>query len=134
MGYTRKWVAVVAKLTRLTQEGQLVWTRRKSPSTLGSESQARISEFYGTNFQGKNIGIFLKTEKHYSEEELPYNYSRPALALFSDAWECEWECPDVAGTSELYDAVRYEVAGVDQWLNTFMNDYDYEQGETRDRG
>lgn len=124
----KKWVAVVAKLNRLTQEEELVWERMDIPTDLQTGSNDLISSFYGTNFHGRNIGIYEERYRDYIPDFDTFVWdSRIVLAFFTEDWQRELAFPGASGTIELMDAVRHQTAGVEEFLDEVLKE---DQDET----
>jgi len=46
------------------------------------------------------------------------------MGLFTQDWELVWEAPEVIGTGDLMEAVQYQVADVDLFMDTILKEED----------
>jgi hypothetical protein len=114
----------VAKLNRLTQEGRLRWTLARAPSSLTQGSDSSIPAFFQCELRGKTVGIYEERFQDWSvEAEVFFWRTRLVLALFDYAGNQVWEFPDgLSGLGDLWNAVRYRSADVDEYLDAVLAD------------
>ena len=116
-----KWVDGVAKLTTLTQEGKLKWSVGSANAGVTATANA---PFYAEHKQ-RRIRI-LKRRGRLGMMGVTVAIGIPdeyvALELVNNADNLIWTFPEVAGLEDLYRAVQYQVAGVDEILNDFLAD------------
>lgn len=126
MAADKEIIKVVTKLNRLTQEDKIKWERKEPPSSLITATEATIFDFYATEYKGKNMGLFEERYQDWDEEFFQRTYwtDRIVLAFFSENWEKEWEFPKSTGVYALLASVRYQVAGVEEIINVFLEDDD----------
>lgn len=119
-------IQVITKLNRLTQEGKIHWERMEPPAYLTTGTDVKILDFYGTEYKGRNIGIY---EERYQDYDDVFGHGiywtdRLVLAFFSEKWGQEWEFPKSTGIYELLTSIKYEVADVDTFMDEILKDGD----------
>jgi len=118
----KKYIEAISKFNRLTQAGKIKWQRLNSPDYLTKGSDFIVADFYGTNYKGQNLGLYLvkvraiepETERLFWAEEIN-------LALFNEKWEELWRFPNVSGIQDLYYSVKHQVADVDGFIDTILS-------------
>lgn len=128
MDLNRKFISVVSRLNRLTQEGHLKWRRMDIPTNLTVGTDDVVTSFYGTKFEGHNVGIFEIRYKAYNPDlDKVYWTNNAAIALFTENWEKEWTFPYVAGIDELMRSVEYQNANVDTFISKLLGNVQEQQ-------
>ncbi|MCI0693302.1 hypothetical protein L0337_15020 [candidate division KSB1 bacterium] len=123
MDTNRKFISVISKLNRLTQEGELKWRRMDPPAGLTSATDDFVTAFYGTKYEGRNLGIYEVRYKAYDPDHDRVYWDNSAIvALFTENWQKEWEFPQVAGIWELMRSVEYQMANVDGFVSKILGD------------
>jgi hypothetical protein len=118
----KKYIEAIAKFNRLTQSGKIKWERRNTPEHLTRGTDFIIVDFYGTNYQGQNLGLYLSKFRAFdSETELPYWAQQKDLALFDENWNETWRFPNVSGIDDLYRSVKYQVADIDKFIDSVLS-------------
>ncbi len=121
MDTNRKFISVVSRLNRLTQEGELTWRRMDPPTDLTAGTGDVVTAFYGTKFEGRNLGIYEIRYKAWDpDRDTVFWANNAAVALFTDNWEKEWTFPYVAGIDELMRSVEYQNANVDTFISKLL--------------
>lgn len=112
----------VAKLNRLTQEGQMRWKLARAPASLTAGSSFKIPAFFQCDLLGKTVGIYEERYQDYSTETDEWYWaSRLVLGLFDAEGNQVWDFPDgLAGLQDLWNAVRYRSADVDKYLDAVL--------------
>jgi hypothetical protein len=95
-----KWIEAVGKLITLTQERKLNW--RMSSSTFPT-------------YEADNHGKILHLYSTWDEGELTTH-----LQLKDPQTGVEWEFPYSAANEHLIEAVRYQLAGVGDFLDQLL--------------
>jgi hypothetical protein len=108
---TKQWIDAIAKLTRLTQEGSLVWSAtRDAPG-------ARGATFYA-EYKGKPMRLYRSIRPMFGG----FGGDREVMILeFVDAsGNSLWAFPETPAIDDLYEAVKYQVAGVQSFLDDIL--------------
>lgn len=130
MAIENKITRVISKLNRLTQEGTLKWGKMDPPRNIASGSENIIASFYGTNYEGRNIGIYEERYRAYdSSSDEPYWTNQVTLAFFSNAWEEEWQFPKVHGLYELLESIQYQSSNVEGFIDSILDEGDQKSDE-----
>jgi hypothetical protein len=123
MSNDKRWVAFVAKLNRMTQEGSIGWKMRTPPDALTSGTDDKIPMFFGAVLKDRNIAIYLQRYKTYDpDHDQLYWTERVVLAFCTSDWTPVWEFPPIAGIHELFDSVQRYVANVDSFIDDVLAD------------
>jgi hypothetical protein len=122
----RQLTDFVTKLNRLTQEGRLRWRLTKAPASLTRGSSNPIAAYFECDLMGKLVGIYEERYQDWSEETKEWHWSpRLVLGLFDGEGHQLWEFPDrLAGLNDLWNAVRYRSADVDEYLDSVLAEDD----------
>jgi len=115
-----KWIDAVGKLITLTQERKLGW---RSYSSEGySALSGRVDVVYQADYNGKTLRLYESK-------------SRPPRGMFPESgeWESEavldlvdstglsiWTFPHTEATEHLLAAVKYQVAGVGEFIEELL--------------
>lgn len=128
-----KLVRLMAKLLELTQEKKLIWETAKKDSISDSSMTKIIGAVFRTKYKDKGLKIY-KRERDNTEDNHSYiaaflahsgrsSYSETIVLGFTDEQgNIVWNFPRVSGINDLYDAVTYQVAGVDDFINDILTD------------
>ena len=131
-----KLIDAVVKLIDLTQEDKLKWKPEKPRSSLNRESDSIVDLVYVTNHKNKRLALY---ERKYKVEEpahvisssltnlfgppsYPYWESRTILEFVDDKGNPLWTFPHVNGLDDLFNAVKYQTAGVRDFLKDILDD------------
>ncbi|HEX9653428.1 MAG TPA: hypothetical protein VGA99_06935 [bacterium] len=118
----KKYIEAISKFNRLTQSGKIKWERRHPPEHLTKGSDYTMVDFYGTNYQGQNLGLYLyKVRAIDPQTGQLYGAEKIKLALFDKIWNESWLFPDVSGIDDLYHSVKYQVADVDGFIDSVLS-------------
>jgi hypothetical protein len=116
-----KYKTFISKLRSMTETGKQKWEKMKPPSNLTSGTDDIISAFYGTIYKDRKIGIYEERFRSYYPEYHEFYWSdRIVIAFFNEEWEKLWEFPQISGDIELLKAVEYQVADVNNIVDTFI--------------
>ena len=130
-----KWVEAITKLIKQTQEGRIKWLPGKHDKESGRDD-LRIESVFITNYKNKTLrlykysykvevpGLFDNIANVYSNmtRKYPYWTSSIALEFISDDGKSLWTFPDTNALNDLLGAVRYQVAGVDEFLDDILQE------------
>jgi hypothetical protein len=125
-----KWIDAVGKLLTLTQEGQVVWTTSDPPASLNSLPHERVDVVYLTRYKDKKLRLYelqYKVEKppeweavsvlsQFGNKQYPYWTKRTVLELLDENELSAWRFPRTSVIDDLLTAVKYQVAGVRDFL------------------
>ena len=112
-----QWVDAVAKLTELTQNGQLEWTVDHNFETAGAMSPA-----YTTTY--KDRPLRLQKRRVTDEESWGRTQTRDAFVLefVAPSGDTLWTVPGIDAIEDLFSAVQYQTAGVKDFLSDILAD------------
>jgi len=121
-----KWIEIIAKLTKLTQDNILQWRISEVPESLKGFKEERVDVVYISIYNGKRLRIYEKKKK----ETIVVGFNR-----FETLWETYtvldfsdktgislWAFPAVEGLNNLLNAVRFQVTEVKNFLKALMED------------
>lgn len=133
-----KWIDAVGKLLQLTQEGKLEWKPKDPPSYLNLQLDLkRVDVVYEAGYNKRKLRLYqlaYKVEKprdtpgtinirtffNQSEPEYPYWTKRTVLELLDQSGFGAWTFPETEFLDDLLAAVRYQAAGVKQFLDEIL--------------
>ncbi len=114
---TDQWIDVVAKLTALTQDGDLEWLADR----YASDEPGVIDPSYRTSYKNRS----LRLQKRRVARET-FSGTEHVIAHFldfvDDSDNSLWTFPEVDAIEHLYNAVRYQTAGVKDFVEDLLSD------------
>ena len=135
-----KWIDAVANMTKLTQEGQLIWTIEKLPFLTKSGPDETIDVVFRAIYKGKRLRIYKRRYKDYRpiksspfsgslvlqafgvEKEMEHYWATEVvMELVNDDGIALWTYPKVNALPDLLSAVQYQVAGVKDFLDDLLS-------------
>ena len=110
-----KWVQLVADLIEKTQSRKLKW------ESYVPKDSPRVKVVYRAPHKDKGLRLYKRDALSGSEVTPFANISgvaREALVLevIDDQQRSLWTFPELAAMRDLYEAVRFQVAGIDEFL------------------
>lgn len=130
-----KWVVAVAKLNKLTQEGDLTWKPSEAKDSLEGQLRAPLATMVGVgpepakgidvpahsilsayeaSYKRKRLAIF---ERKYSNALAIGGWSfKVSLGFLDDADQLIFTAPEVSGLVDLLISVKHQQAGVEDFL------------------
>jgi hypothetical protein len=112
-------IDAVAKLTELTQNGQLQWAVDEFFEAPGAASPAYTVEYKGRR---------LRLQKRQSKEESPFDFGRSVvidqhvLEFVGSSGSRLWVFPETDAIKDLFTAVQYQTAGVKGFLSDLFSE------------
>jgi hypothetical protein len=130
-----KWVEAITKLIKYTQEGKIKWLPGSHDKEIGRDDLRMESVFitkykdstlrlYKYSFKVEEPGLLDSFSTVFSIKKLTYPYwtSSIALEFIGENGKNLWTFPSNNALNDLLEAVRYQVAGVDDFLNDILQD------------
>lgn len=125
-----KWVAAIIKLIKYTQEGRLKWVPGKIDGEASLDDQ-KIEIVFVTVYKDKTLRLYKYSYKvedlspinfllFEKKQKIPYWDSAIALELIDKEGKTLWTFPNNNALKDLLEAVRYQVAGVDDFLDEIL--------------
>lgn len=136
-----RFIALVAKLLELTQDGKIKWDATRPRASLTNDPDLAVDVVYTTHHQRKRLGLY-QIKRRY---EAPPKGSLSAiisgysgyyrnilgtpppkwqldhiLELIDDSGNCLWTFPSVSGLGDLFSAVQFQAAGVSEFLDDVL--------------
>ena len=139
-----KWIDAVGKLLQLTQDGDLEWKPRDPPAYLNVQpDRKRVDVAYEARYKDRRLRLYelmYKVEKPresvtsafthpalasaigsaFNQPEYPYWTKRTVLELLDQSGFGAWTFPTTEVLDDLLTAVRYQAAGVKQFLDEIL--------------
>jgi hypothetical protein len=132
-----KWIDAVGKLLQLTQDGKLRWQPRDAPAYLNLErDRKRVEVVYEAKYNNRKLRLYqfsYKVEKprsslsafkdlsaYINPPEYPFWTTKTALELLDQSGFGAWTFPETEVLDDLAAAVRYQVAGVKEFLDEIL--------------
>jgi len=111
-------IKLVARLGKLTQDGELRWHRY--PGGLHGSRLDVISQCHVTNVGGENIGIIEGETRSYDGERDVVVYETAFEMAILDGEYVRFHFPEVPGLKSLADAVHYQAGDIGSWVKKLM--------------
>ena len=126
-----KWVEAVSKLIQLTQQGQLDWNVvRSGESMIPNEEgvrlafvtvyQERLLRIYSKTVEGSSLPVQMLSVSSTGVDVRPQEIDRVVLEIIDDEGNSLWQFPYTDALDDLYKAVRYQAAEVDELLDDLL--------------
>lgn len=118
-----QWVQVVAKLIEMTQKAELKW--KAEPSIKASDAPIGLLMSNSTA-PGFTSGYKDKRLRIRPYQLTPYSITlrKPSathlLEIMDDAGQSVWQFPDVPGIRDLFETIRFQQAGVKEFLDDIL--------------
>ena len=123
MSDSRKITALIVKLIRGTVEGSIIWQPSDTAIQL-SGGASLLNKVYTTVFKERYFRIYQFRVRHYHDEDTFSWVEKVQLDLTDQSFNTEWSFPEEQAVRDLYDTVRFKVAGVSQLLDDILEDED----------
>lgn len=122
---SNKYIEVISKLNRLTQENKLKWARYEIPKTLSTGTDDIIHEFIGTRYKESFMGLYVRNYRKYDpDQDRVYWDDILTLAMFDGDLNEQWQFPTQSGLYELYESAKYQIADVDGFIDSVLSEDD----------
>lgn len=105
-----KLIDAIVSLIDGTQEGRIIWAVKKLTPTLSTDPKIAVQAVYETEYRGRKLRLY----------EAAYN--SPNLEIIDDNGTALWTFPPVSGLDDLLSSVRYETAGVKDFLDDIIGE------------
>jgi hypothetical protein len=136
-----KWIDAAAKVLELTQEHELEWIPQDPPAYLNLErDQKRVEVVYEARFKERRLRLYqlsYRVERPRfdptsltakissvfepsSEPHYPFWTKKTVLELLDQSGFGAWAFPETSVLDDLLSAVRYQVAGVKDFLDEIL--------------
>jgi hypothetical protein len=132
-----KWIDAAGKLLQLTQAGKLKWEPRDAPAYLNLEpDRKRVEVVYEAKYNNRKLRLYrlsYKVEKprsslsafkdlalYVNPPEYPYWTTKTVLELLDQSGFGAWTFPETEVLDDLAAAIRYQVAGVKEFLDEIL--------------
>lgn len=124
-----KWIEAIAKLTKMTQDNTLIWRSGEVPDYLKNVETVKVGIVYITKYKNKILRIYEKKAKEYTTGSSFFGMERGPvwneyiILDFADPSGASlWTFPDVQGVNGLLASVRFQVAGVKDFLKDLLSE------------
>lgn len=124
-----KWIEAIAKLTKMTQDNTLKWRSCEVPDFLKNLENVKVEIMYQTKHKDKWLRIYEKRVKELSPGtgfafvgfEKKYVWVTYTVLDFTEPSGASlWTFPEIKGLGNLLNAVRFQVAGVKDFLKDLL--------------
>ena len=132
-----KWIDAAGKLLQLTQDGKLEWKPRDPPAYLNLEpDRKRVEVVYEAKYKDRKLRLYqlsYKVERprnslsafkdlaaYVNPPDYPYWTRKTVLELLDQSGFGAWTFPETEVLDDLLTAVRYQAAGVREFLNEIL--------------
>jgi len=120
-----KWIDAVAKLLKLTQDGDLSWSVQEPPVSFTKRPNSRVDVVFVAKYGDKLLRLY---EKRFQEDVIDFDefqlrqvmtteWKKTVVLEFIDGnGNSLWVFPYVQALNDLVSSVQYQVAGVKDFL------------------
>lgn len=133
----KKWIEAVSKLIQLTQKGELSWDVVRGDEALVPVVDG-VELVFVTDFRGRTLRLYKRTKQVEGPEagdlvvgssawqalpisrDYPFQVERVVLEFVDNLGNSLWKFPYTDALDDLYEAVEYQVAEVDEFLNELL--------------
>jgi hypothetical protein len=132
-----RWIDAVGKLLQLTQDGALDWKPKDPPSYLNLQpDRKRVEVVYEAQYKDRrlrlyqfsykvekprsSLGAFKELSAYLERPDYPYWTRKTVLELLDQSGFGAWTFPETEVLDDLLAAVRYQAAGVTQFLDDIL--------------
>ena len=134
---TSKWIEAIAKLTKLTQDGELTWSSAPSSSVLTNDEAQQIESVFTAKYKNKKLRIYKKRFKVEVPDptfsaitvtwpfarKYPYWTAQIYLEIIDEYYDQSlWTFPEVSALRDLWTSVKYQASGVKDLLDDLLQD------------
>ena len=125
MSERASWVKLVSTLNRLTQANKINWQSENPPQILTAGTSDQIPLYFSARHNARDLGLYEERYQTMDDYERTYWTSRVVLVFFDQDDRPIWELPgEVAGLREIFDAIRYQSSGVNDFIRSLEEDDD----------
>lgn len=126
-----KWVEAVTKMLKLTQEGKLKWIEEDANAHFKNRADQRVELVFTTVHRDRYLRLYELTYQVETVDVDPYTglpttsvewKTKPVLEIINKNRNALWKFPNVNALRDLLASVQYQVAGVKDFLEGFMNE------------
>lgn len=126
-----KWIEAIAKLTKMTQDNTLKWRSGEVPEFFKNLENVKVETVYLTKHKDRWLRIYEKRVKEYRTGigfglvgfERGYVWTIHTVLDFADPSGASlWIFPEIKGLENLLNAVKFQVAGVKDFLKDLLSE------------
>jgi len=132
-----KIINAIVKLNNLTQDGKIKWRTIQPRPSLNRDKDSIVDLVYTAKYNNKRLGLY---ENKFKVENAPYAslsgsldsifgsvkyphwQTRVVLEFIDEDGNNLWTFPEVQGLNDLLSTVKYQIAGVDEFLDSFLDE------------
>ncbi len=125
-----KWVEAIIQLIKYTQDGRLKWLTGELDWDTGHDDK-KIEAVFVSVYKGKGLRLYkysykveepnlLNVSLFDKKQKFPYWASTIKLEFIDKEGKTLWTFPNNNALKDLLEAVRYQVAGVDDFLDEIL--------------
>jgi hypothetical protein len=123
------WGEFIEKLDELTRDGVLQWTSKRPPEILRNDPARLVSITFETEHKDRKLRLY---EARVSIGRPLIDPLRSLTGQENSPWRTDivleildkngasWEFPEIEGLSDLLEAVKYQVAGVNEYVEAVL--------------
>ncbi len=119
---SQKWVNALSKINQLTQDGILQWAIQDPPSHMREGTDNKVDLVYLAAFKETRLRLYEARYLAHDDYDSTYWAKRPILEIVDERGRALWTFPASRSIYDLFEAVQYQTAGVNQLLNRFLED------------
>lgn len=112
---------IVSSLIDLTREGELQWKKEHPPSSLTFDKDIKVDTVYLASYRGRRLRLYESNYRNFDPDIGFYWDNKVNLELVDESGTLEWQFPYSLDFWELLEAVRYQTADVEGFLELFKD-------------
>jgi len=128
---SERFVDAIAKLIELTREGSIRWTPKAADESLKKDPQDRLGTVFEARHKGRNLRLYerayriagvspiLRASGLFGEGDW---HTVVLLEIVNDEGQVLWTFPQMNALRDLLASVRYQSAGVADFIDELLED------------
>src|SRR4051794_19301024 len=123
-----KWIELVRKLKELTESGKLRWHSVRPDAGIQSDPKRRVSTVFESKYKDHNIRLYETSIEEMVDPLTAAIRITPSWQQSISIWRNNtvlelvdengvlWEFPNIKGLPELFETVKFQTAGVKEFI------------------
>lgn len=113
MSTDNKILTAITKLTELTQDRQLHWSKETNTGMITRGTEDIVDVAYQAHHLGKRLRVYELKFREYPDA--PWDII-PVLEIIDEEGNPEWRFPPTPATRHLLESIRYQLSGADYFV------------------
>ena len=119
MSDRKKWIKLVSVLLEATQNKRIVWTLDRPPENLVASNEY-TDQVYEGGFKDKQLRLYTYNYKYWLDEDRFEWQEGVKFEFVDEMGRSLFVVPPVEGVSDLLEAVKYQTADIEEFLEKLV--------------